>query len=148
MRKRRFLAAIMRSKRLAVTAVLPAFGESHRARRVLNFDMRVEMIAEDLPHRHIDPLGSLGPEECGPGCPVEYLSAACRPWSDPLNAFAAQHEYKKGTLPVLDDLIDRSSLLSIPPVLSECAIEQIAAEFCRAAAELKLGDPAPAALPR
>jgi dTDP-4-amino-4,6-dideoxygalactose transaminase len=60
------------------------------------------------------------------------LSAAGRPWTDPLNAFAADYEYKKGTLPVLDDLIDRSSLLSIPPVLSRKAINTIAAEFIRA----------------
>jgi 8-amino-3,8-dideoxy-alpha-D-manno-octulosonate transaminase len=60
------------------------------------------------------------------------LSAAGRPWTDPLNAFAADYEYRKGTLPVLDDLIDRSSLLSIPPVLSRKAINTIAAEFIRA----------------
>ena len=60
------------------------------------------------------------------------LSAAGRPWTDPLNAFAADYEYKKGTLPVLDDLIDRSSLLSIPPTLSQKAINTIAAEFIRA----------------
>ncbi len=61
------------------------------------------------------------------------LSAAGRPWTDPLNAFAANYEYKKGTLPVLDGLIDRSSLLSIPPTLSAKAIDKIAAEFHRAA---------------
>ena len=60
------------------------------------------------------------------------LSAAGRPWTDPLNAFAADYEYKKGTLPVLDDLIERSSLLSIPPTLSQKAINTIAAEFIRA----------------
>ena len=63
------------------------------------------------------------------------LSKAGRPWTDPLNAFAANYEYKKGTLPVLDDLIDRSSLLSIPPLLNEAAIDTIAREFVRAAAE-------------
>jgi 8-amino-3,8-dideoxy-alpha-D-manno-octulosonate transaminase len=61
------------------------------------------------------------------------LSKAGRPWTDPLNAFAANYEYKKGTLPVLDDLINRTSLLSIPPLLSEAAIERIAVEFSRAA---------------
>ena len=61
------------------------------------------------------------------------LSAAGRPWTDPLNAFAANYEYKKGTLPVLDGLIERSSLLSIPPMLSEEAIDIMGAEFARAA---------------
>jgi 8-amino-3,8-dideoxy-alpha-D-manno-octulosonate transaminase len=60
------------------------------------------------------------------------LSAAGRPWTDPLNAFAANYEYRKGTLPVLDDLIERSSLLSIPPTLSPEAIDTIGAEFARA----------------
>jgi dTDP-4-amino-4,6-dideoxygalactose transaminase len=59
-------------------------------------------------------------------------NAAGRPWTDPLNDFAIDHEYKKGELPVLDDLIDRSSLLSIPPVLSQKGINTIAAEFIRA----------------
>jgi 8-amino-3,8-dideoxy-alpha-D-manno-octulosonate transaminase len=61
------------------------------------------------------------------------LSTAGRPWTDPLNAFAANYEYKKGTLPVLDDLIERSSLLSIPPTLRPEAIDAIGAEFARAA---------------
>jgi 8-amino-3,8-dideoxy-alpha-D-manno-octulosonate transaminase len=61
------------------------------------------------------------------------LSAAGRPWTDPLNSFAAKYEYKKGTLPVLDDLIERSSLLSIPPMLSSEAIDIIGAKFARAA---------------
>lgn len=61
------------------------------------------------------------------------LSAAGRPWTDPLNAFAADYDYKKGTLPVLDDLVERSSLMSIAPVLSAEAIDTIAAEFIRAA---------------
>jgi 8-amino-3,8-dideoxy-alpha-D-manno-octulosonate transaminase len=64
-----------------------------------------------------------------------FLSAAGRPWTDPLNAFSVHYEYGKGALPVLDDLLDRSSLLAIPPVLSDEAIERIAAEFQRAASD-------------
>jgi 8-amino-3,8-dideoxy-alpha-D-manno-octulosonate transaminase len=60
-------------------------------------------------------------------------SAAGRPWNDPLNAFASGYSYAKGTLPVLDDLIWRSSMLSIPPVLSDEAIGKIAAAFHAAA---------------
>lgn len=36
-------------------------------------------------------------------------------------------------LPVLDDVIERSSLLSIPPMLSQEAIDTMGAEFARAA---------------
>jgi dTDP-4-amino-4,6-dideoxygalactose transaminase len=64
------------------------------------------------------------------------LSAAGRPWTDPLNAFAANYEYAKGSLPVLDALIDRSSLLAIPPVLSDEAIEKIASAFEQATLEV------------
>jgi 8-amino-3,8-dideoxy-alpha-D-manno-octulosonate transaminase len=60
-------------------------------------------------------------------------SASGRPWNDPLNAFAADYSYAKGTLPVLDDLVWRSSMLSIPPVLGEDAIVKIAAAFHAAA---------------
>jgi len=63
------------------------------------------------------------------------LSAAGRPWSDPLNSFAAKYEYGKGVLPVLDALLDRSSLLAIPPVLSDQAVERIAAAFQQVAVE-------------
>ncbi len=63
------------------------------------------------------------------------LSAAGRPWSDPLNAFSANYDYGKGALPVIDDLLDRSSLLAIPPVLSDEAIERIGAVFQQAALE-------------
>lgn len=61
------------------------------------------------------------------------LGSAGRPWTDPLNAFAAGYRYDKGTLPVLDDLVERTSLLSIPPVLSDSAIDRIALEFTQAA---------------
>jgi 8-amino-3,8-dideoxy-alpha-D-manno-octulosonate transaminase len=61
------------------------------------------------------------------------LNAAGRPWSDPLNEFARAYEYGKGTLPVLDSLVDRSSLLAIPPVLTDDAIERIAQAFESAA---------------
>jgi len=67
------------------------------------------------------------------------LNAVGRPWTDPLNAFATHYEYSKGTLPVLDDLIDRSSLLSIPPVLSQHAIDTIGVEFLRAGCDVGEG---------
>ena len=61
------------------------------------------------------------------------LNAAGRPWSDPLNEFAETYEYGKGTLPALDSLVDRSSLLAISPVLTDDAIERIAQAFESAA---------------
>jgi 8-amino-3,8-dideoxy-alpha-D-manno-octulosonate transaminase len=61
------------------------------------------------------------------------MSPAGRPWSDPLNAFAADYSYARGTLPGVDDLIDRSSLLAIPPVLTDEAIDRIAQAFREAA---------------
>jgi len=60
------------------------------------------------------------------------LNAAGRPWTDPLNAFAAEYSYAKGTLPVLDDLVDRSSILCIPPGLTEQHIEHIGSAFAEA----------------
>jgi dTDP-4-amino-4,6-dideoxygalactose transaminase len=62
------------------------------------------------------------------------LSAAGRPWSDPLNAFASQYSYAKGTLPGVDDLIGRSSLMAIPPVLEDETITRIAEAYRQAAA--------------
>ncbi len=61
------------------------------------------------------------------------LNAAGRPWSDPLNEFAKSYDYEKGAVPVLDSLLERSSLLAIPPVLTDDAIEHIAVAFEKAA---------------
>ncbi|MGO9242691.1 MAG: DegT/DnrJ/EryC1/StrS family aminotransferase [Bryobacteraceae bacterium] len=61
------------------------------------------------------------------------LNAAGRPWSDPLNEFASAYTYEKGALPVLDSLVERSSLLAIPPVLTDEAVERIATAFENAA---------------
>ncbi|MGH2509166.1 MAG: DegT/DnrJ/EryC1/StrS family aminotransferase [Ktedonobacteraceae bacterium] len=64
------------------------------------------------------------------------LNAAGRPWSDPLNSFSQHYTYGKGTLPTLDEFMGRSSLLAIPPVLTESAIERIAEEFIKAASTI------------
>jgi 8-amino-3,8-dideoxy-alpha-D-manno-octulosonate transaminase len=60
-------------------------------------------------------------------------SSSGRPWNDPLNAFAVNYQYGEGALPATDNLIARSSLLAIPPVLSYEAIDKISAEFHKAA---------------
>lgn len=41
------------------------------------------------------------------------------PWSDPANAFAAEYRYDRGTLRQADELFARSSLLAVPPAMSE-----------------------------
>ncbi|HWR54552.1 MAG TPA: hypothetical protein VN428_25815 [Bryobacteraceae bacterium] len=64
------------------------------------------------------------------------MSGAGRPWTDPLNAFASGYSYNKRSLPVLDRLAERTSLLSIPPVLSDEAIERIGAEFVHCASDV------------
>ncbi|HUN05657.1 MAG TPA: DegT/DnrJ/EryC1/StrS family aminotransferase [Aggregatilineales bacterium] len=57
------------------------------------------------------------------------VNSAGRPWSDPLNAFHTEISYDKGTLPRMDDLIARSNLITVAPVLTEAACEEIIALF-------------------
>ncbi|MEX2541993.1 MAG: aminotransferase class I/II-fold pyridoxal phosphate-dependent enzyme [Trueperaceae bacterium] len=47
------------------------------------------------------------------------------PWADPANAFAAHYSYRKGELPRADDLFARSSLLAVPPAMSDDEVEAI-----------------------
>ena len=47
------------------------------------------------------------------------VNSAGRPWSDPLNEFAKDYSYAKGALPQMDDLIERSCLITVPPALTE-----------------------------
>lgn len=53
------------------------------------------------------------------------VNSAGRPWSDPLNAFHSEIDYHKGLLPQMDDLIDRSILITVPPALTEAGANQI-----------------------
>src|SRR5260221_2180666 len=46
------------------------------------------------------------------------VNSAGRPWSDPLNAFQKDISYAKGALPQMDDLIERSCLITVPPQLT------------------------------
>jgi dTDP-4-amino-4,6-dideoxygalactose transaminase len=64
------------------------------------------------------------------------VNSAGRPWSDPLNAFAKDISYGKGTLPVMDDLFDRSSLLPVAPVITPEACNRIIEIFHQAAAQI------------
>jgi hypothetical protein len=67
------------------------------------------------------------------------VNSAGRPWSDPLNDFARDIRYDRGTLPVMDDLIERSNLIPVPPALSAETCDRIIDIFRRAARELGLG---------
>jgi 8-amino-3,8-dideoxy-alpha-D-manno-octulosonate transaminase len=67
------------------------------------------------------------------------VNSAGRPWSDPLNAFARDLRYDKGTLPVMDHLIERSNLIPVPPALTAETCDRIIASFHHAAQELGLG---------
>lgn len=60
-------------------------------------------------------------------------NSAGRPWTDPLNEFAKDYSYDKGTCPFEDDLVSRSSLLSIPPTLTDEICDHVVAEFQKAA---------------
>src|SRR5262249_55423449 len=46
------------------------------------------------------------------------VNTAGRPWSDPLNEFATDYNSAKGALPQMDDLIERSILLTVSPALT------------------------------
>lgn len=61
------------------------------------------------------------------------LNSTGRPWTDPLNEFAKDYSYDKGTCPFTDNLIARSSLLSIPPTLIDEVCDRIVTEFQKAA---------------
>jgi 8-amino-3,8-dideoxy-alpha-D-manno-octulosonate transaminase len=52
-----------------------------------------------------------------------------RPWTDPLNEFAKDYHYGKGTLPYTDQLINRSILITVPPVLTEETCDKIIAIY-------------------
>jgi len=47
------------------------------------------------------------------------INSKGRPWTDPLNDFAKDYQYAKGSLPVTDDLVNRSILITCPPMLTQ-----------------------------
>jgi 8-amino-3,8-dideoxy-alpha-D-manno-octulosonate transaminase len=64
------------------------------------------------------------------------VNSAGRPWSDPLNEFAKDIDYHKGTLPQMDDLIERSILITVPPSMTEETANRIIDIYHECAAEL------------
>ena len=61
------------------------------------------------------------------------LNSAGRPWTDPLNEFAKDYSYDKGTCPFADDLVACGSLLSIPPALTDEVCDRVVEEFQKVA---------------
>ncbi len=57
------------------------------------------------------------------------FSADGWPWTHPANRFASDYSYTQGTLPVCDDLADRSALLAIASCLSEQDVKDIGDAF-------------------
>jgi 8-amino-3,8-dideoxy-alpha-D-manno-octulosonate transaminase len=66
------------------------------------------------------------------------VNSAGRPWSDPLNEFHKEIDYHKGALPQMDDLIERSILITVPPALTEDACNRIIEAYQQAATEIGL----------
>ncbi|GAB4411968.1 MAG: DegT/DnrJ/EryC1/StrS family aminotransferase [Anaerolineae bacterium] len=66
------------------------------------------------------------------------VNASGYPWTHPANTFAASYGYGKGALPHADDLFVRTSLLEVPPILSEDTCDRIIAIFRQCAADLGL----------
>jgi dTDP-4-amino-4,6-dideoxygalactose transaminase len=66
------------------------------------------------------------------------VNSAGRPWSDPVNEWAKDISYAKGALPRMDDLIERSSLIPVPPQLTEQACDRIIEIYQDCAAKLGL----------
>ena len=66
------------------------------------------------------------------------VNSAGRPWNDQANGFSKDITYEKGTLPRMDDLIERSNLITVAPQLSEQTCDRIIEIFRESAAKLEL----------
>ncbi len=66
------------------------------------------------------------------------VNSAGRPWSDPLNEFAKDYQYGKGLLPQMDDLIERSVMMTVPPALTPETCDRIIEIYQDCAAKLGL----------
>lgn len=62
------------------------------------------------------------------------VSGGNNPWRDPRNRMSRRVGYAKGTLPVCDDLVERTLLLCIPPVLTDRDLNDINAAYHKVAA--------------
>ena len=59
-----------------------------------------------------------------------------RPWTDPLNQFAADYSYARGALPQSDDLFDRSSTLLLTPAMTDELCDRVIDIFRQCALRL------------
>lgn len=57
------------------------------------------------------------------------LNASGYPWSAPENAFALDYRYDRGTLPVCDDLFERTQLVGLAPGVSNGTCDRIVRAF-------------------
>jgi dTDP-4-amino-4,6-dideoxygalactose transaminase len=62
------------------------------------------------------------------------MNSAGYPWADPANAFAQDYTYDKGALPQADDLFSRTSLIEVPPVMTEDICDRVIQIFKDSAA--------------
>ena len=69
---------------------------------------------------------------------IGLVLAELRKFEDARNAFAQDISYRKGTLPQMDDLIERSVLIPVPPILTAQACDRIIQIYRDTAAELGL----------
>ncbi len=61
-----------------------------------------------------------------------------RPWTDPLNEFHTEISYEKGVLPVMEDLTERSIIMTVPPILTDETINQVLDIYHTCAKEIGL----------
>lgn len=66
------------------------------------------------------------------------VNSAGRPWSDPLNEFHKDISYAKGALPQMDDLIERSNMITVPPALTEDDCKRIIEVYHQSAKQIGL----------
>jgi dTDP-4-amino-4,6-dideoxygalactose transaminase len=66
------------------------------------------------------------------------VNSSGHPWTDPRNDFARDYNYRQGELPQLDDLVERSILIPVAPVLTPEACDRVIEIYTEAAAELGL----------
>lgn len=66
------------------------------------------------------------------------VNSSGTPWTHPLNEFAKEISYAKGALPHLDNLIERSNLITVAPMLTEVVCDRIIEIFQQCAARIGL----------
>jgi dTDP-4-amino-4,6-dideoxygalactose transaminase len=66
------------------------------------------------------------------------VNSAGRPWSDPLNEWAKDIDYNKGLLPQMDDLIERSCMITVSPQLTPEICDRMIEIYTDCAAKLGL----------